>query len=226
MWRMNEGLTLADWKATAEAAMWFPYRRALTRSFGNFIQSCVSEFYLQRCLYIGFESPSAIDTLQQSELVSLYTSSVFDYWHSESDWWGDQSPSVCEVSRRAFMREKVYRVIEGDPDAIDFLYFDRDMDDDRLDMLQSMLSSNTSRRRINPKFMVLSDIQEFDGPSQISSIALRQGWFRIRVGDSYLPHNEDRRPETLISYIFVPIFSQCSAVVSLAHKQRLSVNTN
>jgi len=45
---MNEEPTLADWKATAEASMWFPYRRALTRFFANFIQSCVPEFALQR----------------------------------------------------------------------------------------------------------------------------------------------------------------------------------
>jgi len=223
---MNEEPTLADWKATAEAAMWFPYRRAVTRSFAKFIQSCVPEFSLQRCLYLGFESPSAIDTLQQSELASLHTSSSFDYWHTEADWWGDQLPSAYEVSRRAFMTEKVSRVIEGDPDAIDFLYFDRDLDDDRLDNLQSMLSTKTSRRHIDPKLIVLADIQESDGPTRISSVAMRQGWFRVRVGDSYIPHHEDHRPETFISYILVPTFAQGSAVVSLAHKQRLSVDTN
>ena len=62
----------------------------ITGKRGNavLIQSCVSEFALQRCLYSGFESPSAIGTFQQSELTSIHTSSSFDYWQTEADWWG------------------------------------------------------------------------------------------------------------------------------------------
>lgn len=205
--------------------MWFPYRRAVTHSFAEFVQNCIAEFNLQRCLYIGFESPSVIDTLQQSRLAALHTSSSFDYWHTEADWWGDQ-PTACKISRRAFMQPKVMRVIEGDPDGIDFLYIDRAFDAVHLERFQAVLDGNSPRKQITPRFVILTDLQESDGPSQASTIALKQGWFRVRVADSYIPECEDRRPETFVSHVFVPEFSHGSAVIAFARKHHLSIDTN
>ena len=206
--------------------MWFPYRRAVTHSFAEFVQNCITEFDLQRCLYIGFESPSVIDTLQQSRLAALHTSSSFDYWHTEADWWGDQPPTAYEVTRRAFMQPKVLRVIEGDPDGIDFLYLDRDFDAARIERFQAVLRGTSPRQQVTPRFVILTDLRESDGPSQASTVALKQGWFRVRVADSYYPEYEDSRPETFVSHVFVPEFSHGSTVAALARKHHLSIDTN
>lgn len=123
------------------------------------------------------------------------------------------------------MQAKVKRVIEGDPDDIDFLYLDRDLDETRLKHFREVLRGSAVRNRIKPKVLMLADIQEVDGPAEASSIARQQGWMRIRVADSYLPHGDDNRPETFVSHVFVPVFSQGTSVVELAYKHHLSVDT-
>ena len=221
---MDRDPTTEDWKATAYAAMWFPYRRAVTHSFASFIQDCIAAFQLQRCLYIGFESPSVIDTLQRSEIVGVHTFCSFDYWHTEADFWNDQPPFNNEPSNRAFIQKKSFKVIEGHPLDVDCLYFDRE--EKRPEYLTNLLPRFPIPQGIVARMLILADLQEQDGPIQVSALALKHGWFRIRVADSYFPPDEANRPETFVSHIFVPDFSQGPTVVALARKHHLFVDSN
>jgi hypothetical protein len=203
---MDEAVNIEDWRKTAEAAIWFPFRRAITRTFAEYLGALVSCEQLQRCLYLGFESPSVIDGLQRTTLDELYTSSSFDYWGAEADFWGDGPPSPYI---RAFFTNKVRRVIEGYPGGIDFLYIDYELDETRQQRFAELLRPTADKSlRIRPKVILLADMQEPDGPRSLANIATKAGWFRIRVADGYPPHRGVRAPGNLcFIHICAELFS-------------------
>ena len=157
--------------------------------------------------------------------MSVQTFSSFDYWHGEAAFWSDESSFNNESSNNVFMQDKVFKVIEGQPRDIDVLYLDRDLDETRLEYFGSILLGSAVSQGIEARMLILSDLQEQDGPIQASSLALKHGWFRIRVADSYFPQEEDYRPETFVSNIFVSAFAQAASVVALARKHHLFVDT-